>query len=93
MNGDRGWVRSPEALWRDVAGGIVITRQGRDEVDELSTTAAAGWLLLGEPTTADQLTRRLAEMFNASAEDIQGDVEALLVRLSSEGWIQEVPAR
>lgn len=90
---DRTFARSAETLTRSVGGEVLVTAPGRDQVDRLSPTAAAVWTLLEEPRTVSAVVGRLTEVFDAPAETIAGDVEALLADLVLRGWVLEVTHR
>ena len=85
------FVRSPDALSRSVAGEVLVTAPGREEVDRLSPSAVAVWSLLEEPLTLSGVVEQLVEIFQAPRATIARDVERLLGDLVRLGWVQEVP--
>lgn len=90
---ERAFVRSPVALSRTVAGEVLVTAVGHQEVDRLSPTAVAVWALLEEPATIDTVVDELTRVFDAPRERIADDVEALLADLDRRGWVEEVSHR
>jgi hypothetical protein len=85
------FVRSPDALSRSVAGEVLVTAPGREEVDRLSPSAVAVWSLLDDPSTLSAVVEQLVEIFQAPPSTIAGDVEVLLRDLVRRGWVREVP--
>lgn len=84
------FVRSPDVLSRSVAGEVLVTAPGREEVDRLSPSAVAVWSLLEEPRTLSAVVEHLMETFHAPRAKIAGDVEVLLANLVQRGLVSEV---
>jgi hypothetical protein len=84
------FVRSPDALSRSVAGEVLVTAPGREEVDRLSPSAVAVWSLLDEPRTLSAVVEQLMKTFQAPRATIAGDVEVLLGDLVRRGLVSEV---
>jgi hypothetical protein len=85
------FMRSPVALSRSVAGEVLVTAPGREEVDRLSPSAVAVWSLLEEPLTLSGVVEQMVDIFQAPRATIARDVEGLLGDLVRRGWVQEVP--
>lgn len=84
------FVRSPDVLSRSVAGEVLVTAPGREEVGRLSPSAVAVWSLLDEPRTLSAVVEQLVETFHAPRATIAGDVEVLLADLVRLGLVSEV---
>jgi Coenzyme PQQ synthesis protein D (PqqD) len=84
------FVRSPDVLFRSVAGELLVTAPGREAVDRLSPSAVAVWSLLREPRTLSAIVEQLMETFHAPRAKIAGDVEVLLGDLVQRGLVSEV---
>jgi len=82
--------RSASALWREVGDQILLAPPGREDLDQLSGTAATVWILLEEPQTLQELVITLEDLYNTSAEAIMADVERLVFDLVSRGSIRQV---
>ena len=84
--------RSTDFLLRDVAGTLVVVPVGAAVATfpgmiTLNETAAYIWELLEQEQTVDSLVEAMAERYDAPAEKIREDVEALVERLRSVGAI------
>ena len=84
--------RSADFLLRDVAGTLVVVPVGAavstfPGMITLNETAAYIWELLEQEQTVDSLEEAMAERYDAPAEKIREDVEALVERLRSVGAI------
>jgi hypothetical protein len=53
----------------------------------LAGSGAAVWRLLDEPRTVLDLARELADVYDAEAARIAGDIEPLLVELAESGFV------
>lgn len=82
--------RSASTLWREVGGEILLAPPGREDLDQLSGTAATVWILLEEPQTIQELVSTLGDLYNTQAEAITAEVEQLVYDLVSRGSIRQV---
>ena len=84
--------RSADFLLRDVAGTLVVVPVGAavsafPGMITLNQTAAYIWELLEQEQTMESLVDAMAARYDAPAEEICKDVEALVERLRSVGAI------
>lgn len=84
--------RSADFLLRDVAGTLVVVPVGAAVANfpgmiTLNETAAYIWELLEQEQTVDSLVEAMSARYDAPAEMIREDVEALIGRLQSVGAI------
>ena len=75
-------------LERRFAGEVLLTTQGRDEVDRLVGTAAVVWSLLDEPRSMEGLVDALIEGYGADRAKVEDDVRALFHDLSARGYAE-----
>lgn len=73
-------------LWRRVGDEVLVAGSDGSDVDRLSMTASAAWMLLEAPRTRRDLTTALAAEFVAPAEDIADHVDHLINVLEQRGW-------
>ena len=74
--------RAPRALWRRAGTDVLATTPEAAEVWCLAGGAAAVWLGLNEPSTAEELVELLADVYQVAPENIDPDVTSTLERLS-----------
>ena len=84
--------RSANFLLREVADTLVLVPLGEAAISfpgmvTLNATGAYIWELLEQEQTVDSLVEAMAERYDAPAEKIREDVEALVERLRSVGAI------
>lgn len=84
--------RSADFLLRDVAGTLVVVPVGAAVASfpgmiTLNETAAYIWELLEQEQTVDSLVEAMCARYDAPADKIREDVEALLGRLQSVGAV------
>jgi hypothetical protein len=88
---ERSFVRSPNALSRNVGGELLLASTDGERIDSLSETAAAVWALLETPRTIGALIEVLAERYAVPRDTIATDVETLVEALVARGWAEERP--
>jgi len=69
---------------------ILLAPPGREDLDQLSGTAATVWILLEEPQTLQELVSTLGELYNTPVQAIRASVEQLVNDLVSRGSIRQV---
>jgi hypothetical protein len=84
--------RLPAALERRFSGEVLLTAQGRDDVDRLDGTAAVVWTLLDQPRSGEELVYELSEAYCADLADIEDGVRALLDDLCARGYAEGADA-
>lgn len=84
--------RVPAVVERRFAGEVLLTAQGRDEVDRLDGTAAVVWTLLDEPRSVGELVGELSETYGASRAEVEDGVRALLEDLGARGYAEVADA-
>jgi hypothetical protein len=77
-------------LERRFAGEVLLTMQGRDEIDRLEGTAAVTWSLLEMPTTTAALVDELAGIFGAHRIEVDGSVRRFLAELHGRGYLEQL---
>lgn len=84
---DRRILRSPAALWRAGAFGVVVLAGEGDPVT-LTGTGRALWEALATPIGVDELAATLAAAHGAPLEQVRPDVEAAVARLEALGAVE-----
>ena len=82
--------RARAVLERRFAGEVLLTMQGRDEMDRLDGSAAATWSLLDEPTTTEALVDELTEIYGVHRIEVDGSVRRLLSELRDRGYVEQL---
>jgi hypothetical protein len=82
--------RAPAVLERRFAGEVLLTMQGRHDMDRLDGTAAVTWSLLETLTTTDALVDRLGEIYGAHRIEVEGSVRRFLAELGGRGYVEEL---
>jgi hypothetical protein len=75
-------------LERRFAGEVLLTAQGRDEVDRLDRSATVVWMLLDEPKTEEKLVDELTEAYGAERAVVLVGVRRLLDDLKKRGYVE-----
>ena len=81
-----------EFVLREIAGDILLVPAGKTALDlngmvTLNAVGAEIWKMLPEVKDADEITARLLEGYDASAEEIKTDVVAFLDKLRELGIV------
>lgn len=81
-----------EFVLREIAGDILLVPAGKTALDlngmvTLNAVGAEIWKMLPEVKDADEITARLLEEYDASAEEIKTDVVAFLDKLRELGIV------
>lgn len=89
---EEAWVsRSPDVLWRDGGGDVVLTRQGRAELDVLPMGSAAEvWRSLETPRRVRDVIDGLARNFGVEATVVAQGIAPLLEDLIGKGYVRMV---
>ncbi|HEX4865442.1 MAG TPA: PqqD family protein, partial [Acidimicrobiales bacterium] len=77
----------PETLTVEIDGEAIIYDESQEVAHLLSPTAAIVWELLDGRNRLDQVAVDLAEAFDASAEQVLGDVLDLVQEFSRRGLL------
>jgi hypothetical protein len=67
---------------------IVLVNLQTNRIFELSRTAGRFWELLQSDTDRDRIQRQLLEEFEASEEQVSGEVDRLISSLAAEGLVR-----
>jgi len=82
------YVRSPGALVREGAFGVVVLGTETSDAVTLSGTAAALWDVLADPQTSTAVVDVLAEQFGLAPERVRPDVDSALEQLVQLGALE-----
>lgn len=80
---------SPGALYRSVAGDVLIAAPDREDFELLAGAGSTVWHLLAVPRTLPELVEMTATTYAMPAAEIAADVEALVEELVQLGLIEE----
>lgn len=76
-----------QVIETDVQGDLGLYDARQERVLILNRTASDVWLLCDGHHTPEEIVRILARSYNASPDDIRGDVERTLERFRTEGFL------
>lgn len=85
------WTRSPQVLWRRVAGGVLLLAPRDAEPLLVTGSGAAVWELLESPLGVEELAERLAETFDVSTEEAAAGAAPFLADLVDRGIVTASP--
>ena len=77
-------------LWRRVADGVLLLAPDAAGPMILTGSGAAIWELLESPADADEVARRLADIFQTTADQAQADTAPFLAELAVAGVVTRV---
>jgi hypothetical protein len=78
---DRRFACTPDVVWKDVGGEIVLIHLETNEIYELSRTGARLWALLEEGKSLGEAEAILLEEFAVDEETVRVEADALVDEL------------
>ena len=90
MNHNARVVRCEEMLEADVNGEIVALHVERGQCYGLNAVASEIWRMLAEPTSVDEICRKLCEEYEIDSSTCQSQVQELVTSLQEEGLVKEL---
>jgi Coenzyme PQQ synthesis protein D (PqqD) len=79
---------SEDVVWRDLDDEVVILDIVSNQYFGLNGAGGAMWRLLAGHGSVDEIVARLAEQFDAGAEQLRTDLEALIKDLEGKGLLK-----
>lgn len=89
MNSERVLSCSPEVLFQEVAGELVLLDMRSETYFGLNEVGARVWHLLNQGMTINEIVDALQQEFDVSSDILAADVRELLQQLSAAGLLQE----
>jgi len=88
INNDQRFTVSPEVLFQEVSGEMVLLDLASESYFGLDEIGARIWGLLGEDKNVDQILDTLLQEYEVDRETLEADVEELLGSLLEAGLIE-----
>jgi hypothetical protein len=85
--------RRGDVLWRRTYDRVLILMPASGEVLTLQATACEMWAALEDPGSLDEVSRRLAAVYDAPLEQIASDVAPVLEELERRGALTVAVSR
>lgn len=79
---------SEDVVWRDLDDEVVILNVLSNQYFGLSGAGSAMWRLLAESGSVEEIVAHLEEEFDAGAEQLRDDLEALIKDLEGKGLLK-----
>jgi hypothetical protein len=84
------YVRCEELLEADVNGEIVALHVERGQCYGLNGVASEIWRMLAEPTSIDDICRKLTAEYDVDSATCRSEVRGLVENLREEGLVKEL---
>jgi hypothetical protein len=88
-NRERRFACTPDVVWKDVGGEIVLIHLETNQIHELSRTGARLWALLDEGKSVGEAETILMEEFSVDEETVRTETDALIEELIRRRLIEE----
>lgn len=83
------WARAPHVLWR-TAPGYLVLGELNGSTTEIVGPGGEIWQRLDQPIEEDTLVTELVEMYATDRSVVAADVEQLLFKLESAGYVDRL---
>ncbi|MHB0871727.1 MAG: PqqD family protein [Chloroflexota bacterium] len=77
----------PDVIWRKIGEETILLNSRSENYYSLNEVGTRVWELIDGQTTAREIASRIAEEYDAPAEEIEEDVVALLQELREQGLV------
>ena len=78
---------TPDVVYRELEGEIVLVHLGSNRIYTLNETGAKFWELLSEGYEREEIERRLLDEFDAEPSVLQREIDSMLKRFADEGLV------
>lgn len=85
------FVRASDALWRELADGVLLLSPSLPQPIAVLGPAADAWDLLAEPTDVTDLVTELARRYQGDPDQVRRDLAPVLAELHQSALIVAVP--
>jgi hypothetical protein len=78
---------TPDVVYRELEGEIVLVHLGNNRIYTLNQTGAKFWELLSEGHDREEIERRLLDEFDAEPAALRQEIDSMLDALAEEGLV------
>jgi hypothetical protein len=78
---------TPDVVYRELEGEIVLVHLGSNRIYTLNQTGAKFWELLSEGYEREEIERRLLDEFDAEPDELHREIDSMLKTLADEGLV------
>lgn len=84
------WIASNIVTSGEIGDELALLEPKTGQYFTLNQTGSVVWQFLREPRTLSEIVDEVANKFDVSAAECEGDIEVLVARLSESGLIRKV---
>jgi hypothetical protein len=78
---------TPDVVYRELEGEIVLVHLGSNRIYTLNETGAKFWELLSKGYEREEIERRLLDEFDAEPAVLHGEIDSMLDTLAEQGLV------